>query len=208
MGDAAILGVMPQGSLARGDGHPGSDMDLFILLRDGQHRPFAVETIDGVLVERHAKDFDGATRKLQENPIQVYGFLEGRILHDPSGRLAEIVAFARHLLDTYRTPPETLAGIIYWLRSARIKITASEYGSGLLKAAFITATTSWKILEGLWGVNDLPLPPSGSAPAHLSDLTRRPPGLDTLIASLFSGQTADRIAAAITLIDWVIGQPP
>ena len=204
LADDQILGVMLQGSLARGDGHPGSDMDLFCLLHDHQSRPFASVMHEGILLERHFGDFDRTTRKLQANPMLVYGFLEGRLLYDPTGRLAGLVAFAQNVRDTYQTPPETLAGIVYWLQSARIKISAADSGGDWLKAAFVVSTTTWKMLEGLWALNNRPMPPSGSVLSHLPDLKRHPPDLDGLIDALFLGQTAARIGAAVTLIDWIV----
>src|SRR5688572_12750376 len=41
--DPEVLALMLQGSVARGEAAPRSDLDLFVLLRDGCSRPFSHE---------------------------------------------------------------------------------------------------------------------------------------------------------------------
>ena len=203
--DAEVLGVMLQGSTARGDALPGSDLDLFVLLRPGCRRPFAAEERGGLWLERHHADADAARKKLRAAPGLAYGFDEGRILHDPSGELADLAAFARDLLRGHRTPPAEMAAILYWLRSARKKIAAARDARDSVRAGFVAATTSWKVLEGIWAINDLPVPPSGALPARLTDLTRTPPDWPALFAAMFTGDDQTRIDAVLRAIDWVTG---
>jgi predicted nucleotidyltransferase len=108
--DTRTTGVMLQGSLARGDGDAGSDLDLFLLIQEMQSS-FSSEIVEGVLVERHSAGLDYIKKKCQQNPTLVYGFLDGRVLYDPQGELAELVCYARELLRAYRTPPEVMEGI-------------------------------------------------------------------------------------------------
>jgi len=204
--DAEVLGVMLQGSTARGDALPGSDVDLFLLLRPGCARPFAAEVRGGLQLERHFADAGGARAKLRASPGLAYGFDEGRILHDPAGALADLAAFARGLLRDHRTPPAEMAAIVYWLRSARRKIAAARDADDRVRAGFVAATTSWKVLEGIWAINDLPIPPSGALPARLADLPRNPPGWPALFAAMFTGDDRTRIDAVLRAIDWVVGE--
>jgi hypothetical protein len=206
-GDPEVAGVMLQGSLARGDGYPGSDLDLFVLLRDGCRRPFRAEERSGILVEWHYADFEKAAAKVRANPMLSYGYLDARVLRDDTGRLADLARVAGEVLAAYRTSPEERAGILHWLRSSRVKMAAAADAGDTLKAAFVASTTSWKILEGVWAVNDLPMPPSGTVLARRGDLERVPDGWESLFVRLFLGtDAADRVAAAREAIDWVLAQ--
>ncbi len=204
--DGEVLGVMLQGSTARGDALPGSDVDLFVLLRTGCGRPFAAEERGGLWLERHFADADGARARLRASPGLAYSFDEGRILHDPAGEMADLAAFARDLLRGYRTPPAEMEATVYWLRSARRKIAAARDADDRVRAGFVAATTSWKVLEGIWAMNDLPIPPSGALPARLADLAIAPPGWPSLFAAMFTGDDRTRIDAALRAIDWVTGE--
>lgn len=202
--DSEVIGVLLQGSMARGDGYPTSDLDLFILLRDGCRRPFVAFEEQSILIEHHASDREYATAKIRANPMLAYGFTDGRILRDDSGGLAELSRVAHEVIDSYKTPPSEREGILYWLRSSRIKINAAKDAGDLLKASFVVATTSWKILEGMWAVNDLPMPPSGTVLAHRKDLTQVPDNWDELFEGLFLDDTLGRIHASLTIIDWLL----
>lgn len=205
--DPEVIGVLLQGSLARGDGYLGSDLDLLILLRDGCPHRFVVETIQGILVERHFSDRGRAEAKIRANPMLTYGFLDGRILRDDIGGLAELARVAQEVVNHYRTPPKELEGTLHWLRSAQVKIRAARDGGDTLKAAFIVAATSWKILEGMWAVNHLPMPPSGTVLSRRGDLTLAPDFWQGQFDQLFLGRTEERIEAALAVIDWLLALP-
>lgn len=202
--DAEVIGVMLQGSLARGDGYAGSDVDLLVLLRDGYARPFRAQMQNGILVEWHYADKAKAIAKVQTNPMLAYGYNEGRILRDDTGDLAQIAQFAAKVIADYCTPQAELEGIVHWLQSAQVKIQAAHSAGDTRKAAFVVATTSWTLLSGVWAVNDLPMPPSGSVVAHRHDLKNVPNDWLRLFDQLFTSDTEERIQAARTLIAWVL----
>ena len=205
--DAAVLGVLLQGSRARGDALPGADLDLFVLLRPGGRRAFHAEERDGVWLERHFADPDSVRARLRAAPPLAYGFIEGRILHDSEGELAAVVRFAGELLRSYRAPAAEIEALRYWLGSARRKIAAALAAGDGLRASYVAATTSWKVLEGIWAVNDLPVPPSGALPARLGDLRDAPPEWPALFARLFQGDDRVRVDAALQAIDWILAHP-
>ena len=107
-------------------------------------------------------------------------------------------------LDRRILPEGERRGIGYWLQSADIKVRAALEAGDELKAAFIAGTTAWKILEGVWAVNDRPMPPSGGVSAHLADLSSRPPPAADWFARLFLGDTSARIETALDLIGWLV----
>ena len=177
--DGDVTGLLLAGSVARGDAGPSSDLDIYVLLRDGCARAFRSEVRQGLLVEYKSADFARAHSQIERSPMEVYAYLTGRVLRDEGNRLAELTAFAHQTFQSYKTPGEEL------------------------KAAFIVGTTSWKMLEGVWAVNDRPMPPSGGVKAHLADLTLQPPPEADWFARLFLGDTSARIETALDLIGWL-----
>jgi hypothetical protein len=202
--DPDVVGVMLTGSLARGDAYPGSDLDVHILLRDGCSREFHAELYHGTLVECSYADEARARSSLARDPMHVYSYLDGRILYDPQGRLQALFSAARARFEAYRVLAEEAYGIAHWLRSARIKIAAARDAGDELRAAYVASTSSWEMLRGIWAAYDKPVPPCGALWAHLHDLPAGPPDIEAWLRRLFAGDTADRISAAIEIIDWVL----
>jgi predicted nucleotidyltransferase len=201
-----VIGVMLQGSVARGDHQPGSDLDLLVLVADGQGKGLVSEQIDGILVERHYRDEATLRQRFERRPDLAYGLVDGRILHDPRGRLAALTSHARRLLVDYQTPESVREDIYYWLYASRVKLVAAWDAGDELKAAFLVASTTWKILEGIWAVNDLPIPHSGAVLAHLSELADRPDDFGGHLNNLLLGDIDLRVTASLVVIDWVLNR--
>jgi len=201
-----IIGVLLTGSLARGDALPGTDIDLRLILADGLSRPSRSELCEGVLVERGYADVASAQETLATNAMHVYAYLDGRILHDPQGALGQLRKQAQDRFDTYRIPEQEKATIAFLLQCCRDKIRVATSGGDLLKAAFVTATSSWQIMTGLWAANNRPLPPNSSVRPHLGDLTQGPADVEALYSQLFLADTGQRIEVALELIDWTLAR--
>ena len=202
--DSDAIGVMLEGSVARGDAYPGSDLDVHILLRDGCSREFYAELRQGILVECSYADEAHARSKLERDPMHIYSYLDGRILYDPEGRLQALVSAARACFEAYHVPAEEARGIAHWLKSSRIKIAAARDAGDELRAAYVASTSAWEMLRGIWAAHDRPVPPCGALWAHLHDLPAGPPDVEAWLRRLFAGDTPDRIGAAIEIIDWVL----
>jgi predicted nucleotidyltransferase len=203
-GDEEIVGLLLTGSLARGDALPGTDIDLRYVLADGLTRAARSAPRDGVLVEQSFTDAAAARATLEANPMHVYAYLDGRILHDPLGVLAELRTLAERRFQAYRTPAEEKARIAFLLGCSQDKIDVAWNGGDLLKAAFVTGTSSWQIIEGLWAANDRPLPPNSSVRPHLGDLAAGPAGVEATYERLFLGDTVERVETAQELIGWIV----
>jgi len=199
-----IVGMLLTGSVARGDALPGSDLDVRYLLPEGRSRLFQSELHYGIVIERSYTDLSGAQSKLEVNPMEVYAYLDGWILFDPMGMLRDLTDRAKVLFETFQVPQQEVRGLLYWLRSAHLKMTVALRAGDLPKAAFVCSTTSWHILMGLWAVNDKPMPPNGSVLVHLKDLSKRPFDLEGQINHFFCGETSHRVQTAIDLIDWIL----
>lgn len=199
--DNEVAGLLLTGSVARGDAYPGSDLDLYAVLRDGRSRTFVTETRRGIVVEIGYADFDLAKHQMEDNPMSVYRYLDGRILHDPQGLLQRLVEIARERFEAYEAQEEERRRIAYWLESARIKITAARDAGDVLKATYVASTVSWPLLEGLWAAANKPMPPNGAVLPHVRDLDETIPCVDQMLHRLFIGDTTGHIEITLELID-------
>ncbi|WP_405063139.1 nucleotidyltransferase domain-containing protein [Kribbella sp. NBC_01505] len=203
--DEEVVGVLLTGSLARGDALPGTDLDLRILLADGLSRPALDEMREGVPVERSYADEAAARAKLETAPMHVYAYLDGKILYDPQGALVRLKDFAQDRYDGYRATEAERAELAKNLRYPAEKIRVAMAGGDLLKAAFVTGTTTWFLMEGLWAANNRPLPPNSSVRPHLGDLAG-PPDVERLYRELFLADAERRVEVALYLYDWILGE--
>ncbi|CAM4068950.1 MULTISPECIES: nucleotidyltransferase domain-containing protein [Bacillus cereus group] len=199
-----VNGLMLIGSVARGDAYPESDLDFYILLEDGQKKKFHSETREGILVEYKGADFNQIQVNFKNNPMELYSFLEGKILFDKSGELKKLKEIATYEFENYRVSSDKVKGISHWLHSSLIKIQSALKANDELKASYIVHTSTWTLVEGIWAINNKPVPPAGSVLKYIQTLPNKPIHLDALLNKLFLDDTKDRIKAAIELIEWVL----
>ncbi|MCU0096209.1 nucleotidyltransferase domain-containing protein [Bacillus sp. OR9] len=199
-----ITGCMLIGSVARGDAYLDSDLDFYILLEDGQKKKFHSETREDILVEYKSADFNLIQVNFKNNPMELYSFLEGEILFDKSGELKKLKEIATYEFENYRVSNDKVKGISHWLHSSLIKIQSALKANDELKASYIVHTSTWTLLEGIWAVNNKPVPPAGSVLRYIQTLPNKPIHLDELLNKLFLGNTTERIPSANFLIEWVL----
>jgi len=60
------------------------------------------------------------------------------------------------------------------------------------------------LLDGIWAVNNKPIPPAGSVLKYIETLSKVPTHFEDFINKLFLGDTTERTSAAIFLIEWVL----
>ncbi|MGE6539227.1 nucleotidyltransferase domain-containing protein [Bacillus luti] len=199
-----VNGCILIGSVSRGDAYPDSDLDLYILLEDGQKKKFHSEMREDILVEYKSADFNLIQVNFKNNPMELYSFLEGEILFDKSGELKKLKEIATYEFENYRVSSDKVKGIIHWLHSSLIKIQSALKANDELKASYIIHTSTWTLLEGIWAINNKPTPPAGSVLRYIQALPNKPIHLDKLLNRLFLGDTTERISTAIVLIEWIL----
>ncbi|MED1612342.1 nucleotidyltransferase domain-containing protein [Bacillus paranthracis] len=199
-----VNGFMLIGSVARGDAYPDSDLDFYILLEDGQKKKFHSETREGIFVEYKYADVNQILVNFKNNPMELYSFLEGEILFDKSGDLKKLKGIAISEFENYRVSSDKVKGIFHWLHSSFIKIQSALKANDELKASYIVHTSTWTLLEGIWAINNKPVPPAGSVLKYIKTLSIVPVNFEDYINRLFLGDTKDRIKAAMELIEWVL----
>ncbi len=77
--------------------------------------------------------------------------------------LACLFGEARNIYDSYRTPEKEMERIRYWLSSTKKKLLSGIKNADMQKVSYLLATNTWKVLEGVWAINNKPIPPSSVA---------------------------------------------
>lgn len=156
--DNSISAVLLNGSVAAGTATELSDLDIMVL---GNENKFASKVVDGILVEIHYTTFEKAVEKLKNNPMEVYKYLDAKIEFD-NGNLQKIIAYAEEIYNNYRASEKEKHEIRSWLNSTRIKLKSAFLKQDMVLVSYLVSTNLWKLLEGVWAVNQKPVPPSGS----------------------------------------------
>lgn len=199
LSDSDITGIMLMGSVACGTASPSSDLDIMVLCNRNE---FSTEYIDGILVEYLYLTYESAKAKLCDNDMDVYHYLSSRIDLDRDGRFSELREYALIKYKSYTTDPKIKSQIHHWLISTKIKLASAVNNENETMMNFITATSSWKVLEAVWAVNDKPMPPSGSIARFLKDLHTVP--FDKWFSLMFCGNSLLRTDTILKIIDWVL----
>lgn len=196
--DASVYGVLLSGSLATGTATELSDLDIIVL---SEKIGFETTVIDSVTVEIHYTTFDNAISKINSDPMEVYKYLDSKIEYD-NGKLYEIIEYAKNAFDNYRISEKDKKAIAHWLKSVKIKLQSAFSAKNTLLVAYLTQTNVWKVLEGIWAVNQKPVPPSMSLYRRYSDLEHIP--CQNWLGSLLIGDVDTKGKTMIFLIDWII----
>ncbi|EEL70284.1 nucleotidyltransferase domain-containing protein [Bacillus mycoides] len=199
-----VSGLMLIGSIARGDAYSESDIDVYVLLENGQKKDFHSEKREGILIEYKYADFKRIQLNFKNNPMELYSFLEGEILFDSNGELKRLKEIAQHKYENYSVSSDKVKGISHWLNSSLIKIQAALKVKDELKASYIVHTSMWTLLEGIWAINNKPTPPAGSVLKYIETLSKVPTNFAGFINKLFLGDTTERVSSAVFLIEWIL----
>lgn len=108
-----LLGLLFAGSAAYGTPMKTSDLDLFVLIRPSwrQRRNLIVEGVEVELFINPVSQIKREFEKLDSSTIEM--FARGRIVHDPQGLIAELVAEARQIAERPPAPPEDTYHVRY-----------------------------------------------------------------------------------------------
>lgn len=202
----AVLGVLLIGSLGRGTALPGSDVDLLVLLADGQGttRLFANHERHNILVEYHFRDDVAAREQLVEHPTWCYAYMNSQLLLDTDGRLANLVTFAEQQFLVYRAPAQQKRRYAFMVDRTRHKLQAALDANDLLRAGGVASTYAGVILDGLWTAHDRPRLGVSEMWVRLPDLTDFPAALIEQLHLLFVGAARDRAQAGVLLCAWIL----
>lgn len=196
-----IIGALLIGSLGRGNAVPGSDIDLLLLLADGQGqtRIFQNHERDGLLIEFHYRDVAAALAQIEEAPNWQYAYLSGSILHDPTGRLAALVAEVRVRSAAWRpTAAQRRRHAFYADRTAH-KLQAAVDAADALRAGGVASTYAPAMLDCIWLAYDRPSLGVTEMWFHLPELVGLPAEIVEHLRQLFLGDPFERARAGIAI---------
>ena len=192
--DKSTRGIMLMGSVAYGTATDDSDLDILVLCDKDE---FISKYVENILVEIHFQKLDTMRKKLESNPMEVYKYLYSKIIID-DGELIELSAKAHELYNNYKTPDKEKKNIIYWLSATKSKLLSAIKSNDNVKISYLVSTNTWKVLEGVWAINNKPIPPSSLAFSTYSVLSLP---LDNWFEGLFVEDTLSRANTMKTIID-------
>jgi len=192
--DKSNRGIMLMGSVAYGTATDDSDLDILVLCNKDE---FISKYVENVFVEIHFQKLDTLRKKLESNPMEVYRYIYSRIIVD-DGKLAELSAEAHNIYCNYKTPDKEKKNIVYWLSATKSKLFSAIKSNDDMRISYLVSTNTWKVLEGVWAMNNKPIPPS-SLVFHTHNVLSLP--LDNWFEGLFVEDTLSRANTMITIID-------
>ncbi len=157
--DKTIHSIVLMGSVAYEMATDNSDLDILVLCDKDD---FITTVVDGVVVEIHYQKYNTMNRKLESNPMDVYKYIYSKIILD-DGKVAKLFNKASKTYNNYITPEKEKEDIKYWLSSTKIKLLSAIASEDYIKVSYLLATNTWKVLEGVWAINNKPMPPSSIA---------------------------------------------
>lgn len=194
--DTSVKGIMLIGSVSYGTANKYSDLDLIVLCAKDE---FFVKEVDGITVETHYSKYETLLRKLESNPIEVYKYLYSKIILD-NGSLKALIEKAKKIYQNYQTPIKEKENIKYWLKATKIKLISALEKKDELKLSYLLSTNTWKLLEGIFAINNKPIPPSSLTYYLSKDMHIE---LDDWFTKLLIGNVLDKTESMIKLIDFV-----
>lgn len=187
--------LLVTGSYARGEHKETSDLDLIAV---GNYESKFEETNEyGITVEIKYKNKASFIEKMKKDPINCYQFLEARVIVGNEKTLTELQTVANQIINEY--VPET-SGIVKWLTSSKEKLAYSDEA----KKSYIVSCNLWKLMEGLYVINKLPIPPLTNAYRNIKNLKILPVNFDQTWSLLLLGSVKERSEAWIQFVDFII----
>ncbi|WP_219825592.1 nucleotidyltransferase domain-containing protein [Nonomuraea typhae] len=184
--DPNVQGVMLGGSLARGTARPDSDLDVFVVTAENDddapwRRRRRLLPVD--LLAYTANDWRGrfCPHRVGDESWG-YAFMDGIILEDPAGALAQLLAEAAEIHACYRVPAHIKAHYDWLWKHVRPKMLAVLQRGDPVEIGWAAAAMTNEVVRTVWAANDLPNPSLdlGTFQRHLDGLTVPPDAPDRL----------------------------
>lgn len=198
--DSTVEGVLLNGSVASGTATKMSDLDMIILCNKNK---FVSKVVDTILVEIHYITYDKAIERLNHYPMEVYKYLDAKIEYD-NGKLQEILACAENIFNEYCVSEKEKSEITYWLKSTELKLKSAFLKQDMLLISYLASTNLWKVLEGVWVVNQKPVPPSSSLYRRYKELDLIP--FQNWFEELLAENIEIKGKAMLKCIDWILDE--
>ncbi len=156
--DEGVYGVLVTGSLARGTETPYSDLDIILLANENK---VIEEVIDGVPVESHYRTYEGIMEELNGKPYCLYLYAYSKIVKDGNGELRKLQNIALNRLANYKIADEQKQELCHVMSCLKEKLVAALALNNGLKTDYLVHNNFKGIVEYVYSVNGLPVPPQG-----------------------------------------------
>lgn len=193
------------GSLARGTARTDSDVDILVVTTLPEDPPTHIESspvpVD-LLIQTAEQWRQRFTPDRVGDESWGYAFLDGVVLHDPDGAVADLIIEAREHHARYRTPASITAHYAALWRHARPKMLAVHRRGDPVEVGWAVAVMTDELLRTAWAVNDLPNPSLdlGAVQRHLDDLTT-PSGVADQLRALLRSSPQEALRGQLDLLD-------
>lgn len=116
--------------------------------------------------------------------------------------MEKIKKYSENKLEKYKYTKIEKRKLKRYLEIIKIKVNAALFKGDEVQANFVLTVSFWKIIEGIFLVNNKPIPPNGSALFYLYRLPKKPS--IKKIKLFLNSSVGNRINYGLNLIDWVL----
>jgi hypothetical protein len=210
---SGVLGVLLSGSLARGTARQDSDIDLLLVLADGRTRRFDRQHHGPIVVEQNTRTAADWTEQFTPSRIGDeswgYAFLDGVILYDPHGAVAQLVAAAADAQAAYRLPDPIRAHYTWSWDHVRPKLEAVLRLDDATEIGWAVAAMTEHLMKTLWAINGRSLPSLdlGCFQRHLDDLAV-PPEAPTLVRAMLQAPPKEGVRWQLRILELALPYLP
>lgn len=200
--DDSVLALLLVGGVARGDYSSESDLDLILVTKNPTEGHYEEHVDDGITVEIKKSDLPGFVDKMKTQPIEVYQYLEAKIVFDKADCLQELKAVAEEVIQNYTSGYSRQ--LKRWLTSVRKKIISAQQSGDRLKLGYQVSNVLWKFTQAFFEINNMPTPASSSALRFLPTLKILPDDFENKLDQALTADLDSRTRATLDLIDFCL----
>ena len=156
--DDRVIGILITGSLARGTETEYSDLDIIVVADVDET---IEEVIDGIPVETHYNKVESIKKWFIADPPSCYLYTYGKVVYEREKVLGDLIKTAKNRLDTYEITDIRKAYLSHKLGALKEKLTASLALKDEQKINYLICNNFKMLLESVYALNSLPVPPQG-----------------------------------------------
>jgi predicted nucleotidyltransferase len=200
--DKSTVALFVIGSVARGDYSTTSDIDLILITEQEPENNFEESLVNNLVVEIKKGTVTQYQAKMKEDPMQVWQFLDAKVLFDKNECLQALHNTASEVLTAYT--PKNMDAVLKWLSSVKIKIQSAKTVNDTAMIGYQVSNILWKVVQGLYETNNMPTPASTTAYRRIASLKVLPKDFEKVWNEALTGDFAARTTATVSLIDFIL----
>jgi len=202
-----VEGVLLFGSVAEGKVTKRSDIDIMVMVKE--RRPYYRDCkfVEGIWLEQYFNTYENLKSTIERKELtHVYMFKDGKILHDPRGKMAELKQTATRIVEGYKVSEEDLEK-----ERLQIQLLIDDlldmYEMGDLDSAiFYMYDNQHIVLYKLFTMIDNRfLPKFKEIYSRFDELTVKPSNFNQLIRDVFFAfEPEKRLKSFLELANWTL----